>query len=152
MRLPLIASLALTGLAACSGGEAPKPVAAAKPAPGTTAPTMAPATAAATAAAAPAPASDPAGQAAEIFTQRCTTCHGADGSGNGPAAAALNPKPRNYSDAVWQASVTDEKLATTITKGGPAVGLSPLMPPNPDLETKPEVVAELVKKIRAFKK
>jgi hypothetical protein len=26
------------------------------------------------------------------------------------------------------------------------------MPPNPDLENKPEVVAELVKKIRSYKK
>ncbi len=155
MRLSLIVtSLALTSLAACSGGgEAPKAPAApttAAPAPKTEAPATAAPTAAATQAAAPA--SDAAGQAAEIFTQRCTTCHGADGSGNGPAAAALNPKPRNYSDAAWQAATTDEKISQAIVKGGPAVGLSPLMPPNPDLETKPEIVAELVKKIRSFKK
>lgn len=160
MRLSLVISgIALASLTvACSGGEAPKapaaPATAAAPkseAPATAAP--APATAAATAAASAA-AGDPAAQAAEIFTQRCATCHGADGSGNGPAAAALNPKPRNYADAAWQASVTDEKLATTIVKGGAAVGLSPLMPPNPDLEAadKAPIVAEIVKKIRSFKK
>ena len=33
-----------------------------------------------------------------------------------------------------------------------AVGKSALMPPSPDLESKPEVVAELVKKIRSYKK
>src|SRR5437870_4393802 len=46
-------------------------------------------------------------EAKDIFAQRCTLCHGADGKGDGPTAAALNPKPRNYTDATWQASVTD---------------------------------------------
>lgn len=32
----------------------------------------------------------------ELFGQQCVTCHGADGKGDGPAAAALNPKPRNF--------------------------------------------------------
>ncbi len=143
MRLALVVtSLALT--AACSGGgEAPKPAAA----PATAA--AAPVTAAATAAAAPA---DPATAANDIFNQRCQTCHGADGTGNGPAAAALNPKPRNYTDAAWQASITDEKIGQTIVKGGAEMKLSPLMPPNPDLADKPAVVAELVKKVRSFKK
>jgi hypothetical protein len=48
--------------------------------------------------------------------------------------------------------VTDDHLPTVILKGGTAVGKSALMPPNPDLENKPEVVAELVKKIRSYKK
>lgn len=88
----------------------------------------------------------------EIFTQRCSTCHGTDGTGNGPAAANLNPKPRNYTDAQWQGSVTDDYLRQVIVKGGAAVGKSPLMPPNPDLEGKPEVVSGLVAKVRSFKK
>ena len=87
-----------------------------------------------------------------IFSQRCTLCHGMDGRGTGPAAANLNPKPRDYSDAKWQASVTDEVLAKTIVEGGAAVGKSMMMPPNPDLKDKPEVVTELVHLIRAFKK
>ena len=32
----------------------------------------------------------------EIFTNNCVSCHGENGEGNGPAAAALNPKPRNF--------------------------------------------------------
>ena len=87
-----------------------------------------------------------------IFAQRCTLCHGLDGKGTGPAAANLNPKPRDYSDAKWQAGVTDELLAKTIVEGGAAVGKSMMMPPNPDLKDKPEVVTELVHLIRAFKK
>ncbi|MCA9547013.1 MAG: c-type cytochrome, partial [Myxococcales bacterium] len=85
-----------------------------------------------------------------LFTQRCVTCHGAEGKGDGPAGAALNPKPRTFSDAEWQGKVTDEHLSKVIIGGGPSVGLSPLMPPNPDLQAKPEVVAGLVKMIRGF--
>src|SRR5690606_18373223 len=47
-------------------------------------------------------------QAKKMFATVCATCHGMDGTGNGPAASALSTKPRNYTDAAWQASVTDE--------------------------------------------
>ncbi len=86
----------------------------------------------------------------DIFAQRCSTCHGQQGLGNGPAAAALTPKPRNYTDKSWQASITDEQLKQTIVGGGAAVGKSPLMPPNPDLASKPDVVAGLVVIVRSF--
>ena len=85
-----------------------------------------------------------------IFNERCSACHGAEGKGNGPASAALNPKPRNYSDKAWQASVTDEQIRKTITMGGAAVGKSPIMPASPDLDDKPEVVEGLVKLVRKF--
>lgn len=101
-------------------------------------------------AAEPVAAADPAADAKTIFNTRCTTCHGASGKGDGPAAAGLNPRPRDYSDAAWQKSVSDEDLAKTILNGGAAVGKSALMPPNPDLQGKPEVVNELVKIVRSF--
>jgi mono/diheme cytochrome c family protein len=91
-------------------------------------------------------------EAEEIFTSRCSTCHGTDGKGNGPAAANLTPKPRDYTDPAWQSATTDQQLKDVIVKGGAAVGKSALMPPNPDLESKPEVVNGLVAKIRSFKK
>lgn len=90
-------------------------------------------------------------EAKEIFTQRCSTCHGQNGKGDGPAAAALNPKPQNYTNPEWQKSVTDEELRKVIIGGGAAVGKSPLMPPNPDLANKPEVVNGLVAIVRSFK-
>ncbi|MBC7385336.1 MAG: cytochrome c [Cryobacterium sp.] len=38
-----------------------------------------------------------------LFAQNCVTCHGEAGLGNGPAAAALNPKPRNFTaDVGWK--------------------------------------------------
>lgn len=85
-----------------------------------------------------------------VFKTRCATCHGDKGHGDGPAAVALNPKPRNYSDAEWQKTVTDEQLKKTIVGGGAAVGKSPLMVPNPDLAGNEEVLNGLVKIIRSF--
>ena len=87
-----------------------------------------------------------------VFSTRCATCHGSDGKGTGPASAALNPKPRDYSDAEWQKSVTDEQIKKTIVEGGQAVGKSPLMTPNPDLANQPVVLDGLVKIVRSFGK
>jgi len=85
----------------------------------------------------------------EMFKARCSPCHGDSGKGDGPGAAALTPKPRNYTDAVWQKSVKDEDIKKTILYGGAAVGKSPLMPPNPDLDGKPELDG-LVAMVRSF--
>lgn len=91
-------------------------------------------------------------EAKKIFAQRCTTCHGDGGKGDGPGAAALDPKPRDYTDKAWQAEVTDELLKKVIVGGGPAVGKAATMAPNPDLgkPDKAAVLDELVKIIRAF--
>ena len=87
---------------------------------------------------------------AAIYKERCAACHGVDGKGNGTAAAALNPKPRDHTDKAWQASVSDEDIQKTILLGGAGVGKSPLMPGSPDLGGSPEVIAELVKIVRGF--
>lgn len=91
-------------------------------------------------------------QARKMFETVCATCHGMDGTGTGPAAAALNPKPRNYTDAAWQASITDDKIKETILKGGQAMGKSPMMPGQPQLKDQPEVLDGLVQIIRGFGK
>ena len=98
-----------------------------------------------------APEMDAATIAKKKFETLCAMCHGIDGTGRGPQSENLNPKPRNYTDAAWQASVTDEDLKKTILLGGQAVGKSMSMPGNPDLKDKPEVLDELVKIIRGFK-
>lgn len=111
-----------------------------------------PTAAAATATAAKAATTDAADTARSYFKQKCVVCHGDHGAGDGAGAAALNPKPRAFSQAEWQASVTDEQIGKTIVLGGAAVGKDAAMPANPDLAAKKEVVAELVKIVRAFKK
>ncbi len=57
----------------------------------------------------------------------CSSCHGATGKGDGPAAAALNPKPRSLADAQYMKGLTDDHLFKVIKEGGAAVGKSPLM-------------------------
>ena len=91
-------------------------------------------------------------RARAMFDTICQTCHGLTGQGNGPAAESLPTKPRNYTDAAWQASVTDAQIKDIIIHGGQAVGKSPLMPANPELERDSEKLDGLVKIIRAFGK
>jgi mono/diheme cytochrome c family protein len=91
-------------------------------------------------------------EARSVFQTLCATCHGPKGLGDGQAAAALDPKPRNYTDKAWQASVTDDDLRNIIKFGGAAVGKSAVMPGAPQLKDKPEVIDELVKIIRNFGK
>lgn len=85
----------------------------------------------------------------EIFAQRCVPCHGTAGHGDGPASAALDPKPRKFADPAWQTQVTDEYIEKIIKLGGAAVGKSPAMPSNPDLND-PQVVAGLRTVVRGF--
>jgi mono/diheme cytochrome c family protein len=122
-----------------SGPSAPAPAPAAAPA-GASAPTPAVDTAAAQA------------EAEKIFSERCATCHGPGGGGDGPASAGLSPKPRNFTDSAWQKSVSDEYIEQILQYGGAAVGKSPAMPANPDLMSKPAVVAALRAHVRTLAK
>lgn len=90
---------------------------------------------------------------AKIYFQNiCAGCHGAQGQGNGPAAAALNPKPRDFTDPKWQASVTDQHIKDVISKGGAAMGLSMLMPPQVQLASDPAELEAMVKFVRSLGK
>lgn len=89
-------------------------------------------------------------EARTIFATRCVPCHGATGHGDGIAAAALTPHPRNFSDPAWQASLSDASVEHVIRDGGESVGKSPLMPANPDLAPRPEIIAALRAYVRSF--
>jgi mono/diheme cytochrome c family protein len=89
-------------------------------------------------------------EATQIFSTRCMACHGPDGRGDGPASASLSPKPANFRDVVWQGRVDDGHIEKIIQYGGAAVGKSPTMPSNPDLTSKPEVVAALRAHVRGL--
>ena len=98
-------------------------------------------------------ADDPVAKAADkVWNERCVNCHGATGEGNGPGAAALNPKPRSFTDPGWQSATDDERIKKVIVEGGASVGLSEAMAPNPDLKDKPAVQQALVIKIRKLMK
>lgn len=53
----------------------------------------------------------------KIYQERCALCHGPEGKGDGPAAAGLNPKPRNHTDATYMKTRTDDQLLEVIRHG-----------------------------------
>jgi len=63
----------------------------------------------------------------KVFETYCVACHGATGAGDGAAAAALNPKPRNFTDTTYMKTRTSDQLRKVISEGGPASGFSVLM-------------------------
>ncbi len=65
----------------------------------------------------------------KLFVVNCASCHGKHGLGNGLAGQALKPPPASFSDAKRFADVTDWELFVAVRDGGPAVKLSPAMPP-----------------------
>ncbi|HEY2774641.1 MAG TPA: c-type cytochrome [Candidatus Binatia bacterium] len=89
-------------------------------------------------------------EADTVWQQRCSTCHGPAGKGDGAAAVALNPKPRDFTSPDWQKTVTDDHIEKTIVEGGQGVGLSVLMAANPDLASKPDVVKSLRAHVRSL--
>jgi mono/diheme cytochrome c family protein len=89
-----------------------------------------------------------AGKAA-FSSNGCVVCHGETGMGDGIGAVALNPKPRNYSDAAWQAGTTDEQIKAVISKGGKANGLSEAMVAYPQISA--EDLDNIVAYIRSLK-
>lgn len=90
--------------------------------------------------------------AKSYFAMKCVVCHGAGGLGDGPGGAALNPKPQSFANPEWQGKVTDDEIRKAILEGGASVGKSAAMPPNPDLKSKPQLLDDLVKHVRSFKK
>lgn len=45
-----------------------------------------------------------------LYAKHCRSCHGNAGLGDGPKAKNLDTFPGDFSDAKWQASVTDGEL------------------------------------------
>ena len=56
---------------------------------------------------------------ARIYAERCSGCHGDGGGGDGPAAAALLPRPRNFRDAAFWQGRTAEQVRAVVKKGKP---------------------------------
>lgn len=57
---------------------------------------------------------------AELFKGNCASCHGEQGNGDGPAGAALNPKPRNFhAENGWKNGRNLPGMFKTLTQGIP---------------------------------
>jgi mono/diheme cytochrome c family protein len=73
-------------------------------------------------------------QGRALFALHCATCHGGDGKGEGPAAIALNPKPRDLTEGTFYIDANDNNetgepsdLARVILVGAGAFGGSEAM-------------------------
>jgi caa(3)-type oxidase subunit IV len=56
----------------------------------------------------------------DVFAAQCATCHGAEGKGDGAAAGALNPKPRNFHSADnWKNGRKPTQIFKTLKEGIP---------------------------------
>ncbi len=69
------------------------------------------------------PAATGAGQA--VYETRCAPCHGVEGRGDGPAAAGVTPRPRNFRDPDFWNGRSSEQLLLVVRDGKPGT----LMPP-----------------------
>ena len=56
-------------------------------------------------------------QGKNLYEQKCQICHGANGKGDGPAAAAFSHTPANFTDAKFWKNDPDKKIENTIRKG-----------------------------------
>ena len=99
---------------------------------------------------------DPAAGKSLFVKTNCNSCHGMEGKGDGPVAAALDPKPRDYTagdfkfDADKDGSVgSDSDLALVIKNGAAQYGGSAMMMPNPTL-SEPDIKL-LIAYIRSLK-
>ena len=63
-------------------------------------------------------------KAKENYGTYCRKCHGDHGKGDGPGAAMLNPKPRDFADCQNMQKRSDAELFKVISEGGEAVGMS----------------------------
>jgi mono/diheme cytochrome c family protein len=75
------------------------------------------------------------GKGREIYQLNCLTCHGPDGKGHGPASAALDPKPRDFTTDRFYIDANannktgeDVDLARVVREGPGAFGGSSVMP------------------------
>jgi mono/diheme cytochrome c family protein len=82
--------------------------------------------------------------AKDIYAQKCVSCHGTSGKGDGPAGKFLKPPPQDFAKTLK--GKTDAWIAKAIQEGGPAVKLAPTMPAYKDLT--PAQVKELVEYIK----
>ncbi len=71
-----------------------------------------------------------------LFEINCSSCHGMTGKGDGPVAAALTPKPRDFSQGAFSFDTdgdgkkgTDADLKNVISNGAAAYGGSVMMAP-----------------------
>ena len=84
----------------------------------------------------------------EIVSTKCVLCHGQSGKGDGPGGAALNPKPRDWTDHAYMSSRTDDQLYQVIHDGkGSMPAWGKAVPPLTDTQIRSAIL-----KVRTYDK
>jgi len=79
-----------------------------------------------------------------LYTQRCVSCHGVTGAGDGAYARSLTKLPPEIGSVAWQVEHSDEEIASVVRSGMPGSA----MPPSRDLT--PDEAASLVAYVRTL--
>jgi mono/diheme cytochrome c family protein len=74
------------------------------------------------------PVADSRARGRQVYHHYCAICHGADGKGDGFNSSNLAVAPRDFTNPAFWQQATDKHLLLAVSKGGPAVGKSVLMP------------------------
>lgn len=68
-----------------------------------------------------------------LFSANCSSCHGTDGKGDGPAASGLSPSPRNYtSNEGWKNGRKISNIYKTLQEGIPGSAMASYAYLNPE--------------------
>lgn len=89
-----------------------------------------------------------ASEVADLFSDKCSVCHGDDGKGQTLMGKKFHA--RDFTAAKWQAKVTDEAIRHTIENGVVVEG-QVRMPPWKEKLT-PQQISDLAKYVRTFGK
>ena len=53
-----------------------------------------------------------------LYDEKCTICHGENGKGDGPAASALSPPPKDFNrSAFWEQKDIDQIITKQVKNG-----------------------------------
>lgn len=71
------------------------------------------------------PSADAIAHGKQVYQSQCVSCHGDAGRGDGPSAAALNPKPRNFASPLgWRNGMKVADIYKTLQEGILGTGMA----------------------------
>jgi mono/diheme cytochrome c family protein len=90
-----------------------------------------------------------AGRGRAVYRERCATCHGDGGRGDGPALASSPLRPPDFSDCQFAAREPDADFFAVVHEGGPARAFDALMPRHGAL-LREDAIRDVVAYLRTF--